>query len=52
MRILVNDIESEDGVANAACLEAAQCIEDLISDIEMLKQKILDLKNEQANPSN
>lgn len=46
MYILSNDIYSEDGVANAAILEAAIRLEELYKENLELKQRIIDIKNE------
>jgi hypothetical protein len=44
MYILSNDIQSEDGVANAAILEAAQRLEELYKENLELKQRLIDIK--------
>ena len=44
MYILSNDIRSEDGIANAAILEAAQRLEELYKENLELKQRIIDNK--------
>lgn len=44
MHILSEDIQSDDGVANAAILEAAQRLEEQAKEIEALKAKNTDLK--------
>lgn len=44
MYILSNDIQSEDGIANAAILEAAQRLEELYKENLELKQRIIDIK--------
>ena len=46
MYILSNHIQSEDGVANAAILEAAIRLEELYKENLELKQRIIDIKNE------
>jgi len=46
LRILANDIESEDGVANAAIAEAAQRLEDL----HEMNRKLLDALNDITEP--
>jgi hypothetical protein len=38
LRQLANDIESPDGVANAAILEAAERLEELAAQVELLRQ--------------
>ena len=40
MYILSNDIQSEDGIANAAILEAAQRLEELYKENLELKQRL------------
>jgi hypothetical protein len=37
LRILANDIESPDGVANAAIAEAAERLDELVAQVEVLK---------------
>lgn len=39
--VLVDDIQSEDGVANAAILEAAQRLEELYKENIELKRKVI-----------
>jgi len=44
MYILSNDIQSEDGIANAAILEAATRLEELYKENIQLKQRLIDIK--------
>jgi len=44
MYILSNDIQSEDGVANAAILEAAIRLEELYKENLELKKRLIDIK--------
>lgn len=44
LRILANEIESKDGVANAALLEAADRVEEMSCKIRKLQAKLADQK--------
>jgi hypothetical protein len=45
LRILVDDISSEDGVANACIAEAADRLEELVADNEKLSAAIIKMKD-------
>ena len=45
LRILANDIESPDGVANAAIAEAAERLEELRAQVELLRGDMKYIKN-------
>ena len=46
MRILANDIQSDDGVANAAIAEAGDCLEEMQRDLEHASGQVDDLRCE------
>jgi predicted ATP-grasp superfamily ATP-dependent carboligase len=48
LRILANDIESPDGVANAAILEAAERLEELMAQVDRMQKRIAELEREKA----
>lgn len=48
MRILSSDIQSDDGVANAAIAEAAQRLEEQQERIKRLEEVLMDAKNKHA----
>jgi hypothetical protein len=45
LRILVDDISSEDGVTNACIAEAADRLEELVADNEKLSATIIKMKD-------
>jgi len=48
MHILANDIQSDDGVANAAIYEAAQRLEEQNQRIKRLEEQLMESKNKYA----
>ena len=45
LRVLANDIECEDGIANACVEEAADRIEELVEERDMLRNAILGIRD-------
>jgi sirohydrochlorin ferrochelatase len=45
LRILAKDIESPDGVANAAIAEAAERLEELTAQVEVLRRALTDIRH-------
>ena len=48
LRVLANDIQSDDGVANAAIYEAAQRLEEQNQRIKRLEEQLMESKNKYA----